>query len=230
MTCIDADYLAYVRFIALTECGEAEPGANRQIIVGDQIRRIAFDDAIERGADRNRRGVTGVNCRTVPGCVTESPKPFTVDWCGFNWTFASLVGLATQVAPTAGSGYARTPANCNAQLAAELVFKVPVDQSCSGGGEPDCLRLFFPKINAWGPANGFELTGEDDVDNFQSFQGTALSNPGIFSSVPEISSDLTVWGDYWEDQPEAIYWVHLGECPTTPTTACTLTALAAAPT
>jgi hypothetical protein len=228
MTCIDADYLAYVRFVALDSCGRQVPGANKQMVVTDQIRRVAFDDAIERGADRVRRGVTGAACRSVPGCVTESPKPFTVDWCGFNYDFAALAGLATKTTPTAGTGYARTEANCLAALAAELVFKPPVDQSCSGGSA-QCLRLFFPKIATWGPANGFELTGADDVDNFASYSGMAIKNPGVFQDFGHVSSDLAVWAEYWEDAPNAIYWVHYGDCPVTPTASCSLSTLAASP-
>jgi len=228
MTCIDADYLAYVRLIALDSCGRQVTGANKQMVLTNQMRRVAFDDAIERGTDRVRRGVTGAACRSVPGCVTESPKPFTLDFCGFNFDFAVMAGLASRATPLTGVGWGRVAADCNAALAAELVFKPPVDQSCTGGSA-QCLRLFFPKVAAWGPANGLELTGDEDIDNFQSFSGMALKNPGIFADFGHVSTDLAIWAQYWEDLPEAIFWVHYGDCPVTPTASCDLTTLAASP-
>lgn len=213
--CITRDHVKRARVFPLDECGGITIVGTASVIDwADGFETIGFSEQVTAGDRETIPNIRGGTSRDKLACATDRGEQLVFSEVSENWSLMASMGYGELVYDGADIiGFDRTPVDCTAAVAIELLFALPAE--CDAD-VTQCLARLYPKVDTW------VLGGTKQVDGKKAIRGTYTGNTQLNKSVfrnfvtpGTPTGELAYWAPYKTaiNLGSAYFYDRIIDCP-----------------
>lgn len=226
-TCLPKKKTRRVRLFAVDRCGRQVITGTAAVLDWDGFETIGWQNQIDEGEQETITNTAGETCYDDQSCPVDRGQMLTFTECVENDSFMAMTGHGT-LTFTLGvqDGVDRTPINCDARIAMEVLFDLPT--ACDALGNPICVARLYPMVELFSNTSQQVVNGKNVLRNTYTAKAR-LSNGRLWDNF--VGNVPTGELDYWAPWAPAVqaggvyYHQRCVPCPTlTPPVSCELRA------
>lgn len=216
-SCVPKKKTRRVRLFPVDRCGAQVIGGAAAVLDWDGFETIGWQNQIDEGETETITNTDGETCYDDESCPVDRGQKLMFTECNDNDAFMAMTGHGTLHVNLLGQidGVDRTPINCAARVAMEVLFDLPT--ACDATGVPICVARLYPLVELFTNSSEQTVNGKNVLRN--SYQAKARLGNGrlwdrFVASVP--TGELAHWAEFAPQVSAggAYYFQRCVPCPT----------------